>query len=323
MLHMRITSPADRTEAVVAVLEADAAVSSVSVVHGASVQPPGDLVLADVAREGANDVIEALRALRTHQVGTLQLDPVTTWVSKAAYEAEQQAPGSGADSVVWIQVIKGAYDDTELNWTFVSFITLATMLAAIAIVLDSQILTIGAMVLGPEFGAVAALGVALVRHRFRLLRRAARTLVVGFGTAIAVTTLLTLCGRAIGWVTVGDVVGPRPQTHFIYYPSGWSVAVAVIAGAAGVLSLTSSKTGGLSGVFISVTTVPAAGNVALGIAFGVGNEVWGSTLQLVINLVGMAIAGWLTLVLRQSIWSRVSARRARLVGRRVKRDPIW
>jgi hypothetical protein len=42
----------------------------------------------------------------------------------------------------------------------------------------------------------------------------------------------------------------------------------LIAGAAGVLSLTSAKTGGLSGVFISVTTIPAAGNVALGLAFG-------------------------------------------------------
>jgi len=304
-------------------LEADGAVSGVSVLRGASIQPPGDLILSDVAREGANGVVDSLRTLHLHQVGTLQIEPVKTWVSKAAYDTEQRTPGSGADSVVWLEVIKGAYDDTELNWTFLSFMTLATMLAAIGIIIDSQILTVGAMVLGPEFGAVAALGVAMVRRRFRLLRRAAVTLVVGFGLAIAVTTVLTLCGKAIGWITLDDVAGPRPETHFIYYPDRWSLVVAVIAGAAGVLSLTSSKTGGLSGVFISVTTVPAAGNVALGIAFGVGNEIWGSTLQLGINLVGMAIAGWLTLVLQHAIWSRVSARRARLLGRIAKRDSIW
>ncbi len=323
MLRLRITSPADRTDHALAALEADGAVSSVSVLRGASVQPPGDLIFADVAREGANDVVESLRALHLQPEGTLQIDPVTTWVSKAGYEAEQRTPGSGADSVVWIEVIKGAYDDTELNWTFLSFISMATMLAAIAIVIDSQILTIGAMVLGPEFGAVAALGVALVRRRFRLLRRAAVTLVVGFGLAIAATTVVTLCGKAIGWVTLDDVTGPRPETEFIYYPDHWSLVVAVIAGAAGVLSLTSSKTGGLSGVFISVTTVPAAGNVALGLAFGVGTEIWGSTLQLGVNLVGMAIAGWLTLVLQQTIWSRVSARRAKFLGRIAKRDSMW
>lgn len=46
--------------------------------------------------------------------------------------------------------------------------TLATSLASIAIVLDSPILVIGAMVLGPEFVAIAALALALVRRRYSL-----------------------------------------------------------------------------------------------------------------------------------------------------------
>ena len=91
--------------------------------------------------------------------------------------------------------------------------------------------------------------------------------------------------------------------------------MAVIAAAAGVLSLTSAKVGGLSGVFISVTTVPAAGNVALGLAFGLGTEVRGSALQLLVNLTGMAIAGWLTLTFQQAVWGRMSARRERLMRR--------
>jgi len=95
--------------------------------------------------------------------------------------------------------------------------------------------------------------------------------------------------------------------------------VAVIAAAAGVLSITSARTGGLSGVFISVTTVPAAGNVALGLAFGAGDEIWGSTLQLLVNLTGMALAGWATLALQQLVWSRMSARRSQLM-RRIRRQ---
>ena len=163
--------------------------------------------------------------------------------------------------------------------------------------MDSQILVIGAMILGPEFGAVAALGVALVRRRFTLFRLAARTLVLGFAAAIAITAALALLARVLGWVTVDDVMGPRPGTDFIYSPDRWSLIVAVIAAAAGVLSITSARVGGLSGVFISVTTVPAAGNVGLGLAFGAGHEIWGSTLQLALNLSGMAVAGWATLSL--------------------------
>lgn len=315
MLHLRITSPTAATESVLTLLEADDSISALSVIRNACLRPPGDLVVADVAREGANEIIDGLRDLGIHLGGSLHIEPVTSWISKDGFEAERRTPGSSADSVVWAEVTQRAYGDSELNWTYGSFMTLATLIATIAIVLDSQILVIGAMVLGPEFGAVAALGVALVRRRYALLRRAMVTLVAGFGVAIALTTLFALAAKALGWVTLNDVTGPRPGTHFIYFPDKWSFIVAVIAGAAGVLSVTSARTGGLSGVFISVTTVPAAGNIALGMAFGVAHEVWGSTLQLALNLSGMALAGWATLALQQAVWGRVSAKRAAMVRR--------
>ncbi len=315
MLHLRISSPAAITEAVISALSDDPAVSSLAVLRGASVRPAGDVVLADVAREAANDLVDRLRALGVQRDGSLDIEQVRAWMSQRGFDAERLAPGSSADSVVWADVTHQAYEDSEFNWTYLSFMSMATLIAGIAIILDSQILVIGAMVLGPEFGAVAALGVALVRRRFTLLALAARTLLVGFAVAITVTTLAALVGRALGWVTIEDVTGPRPETGFIYTPDKWSFIVAIIAAAAGVLSVTSARVGGLSGVFISVTTVPAAGNVALGLAFGVGDEIGGSSLQLLVNLSGMAIAGWVTLAIQQAVWSRVSIHRARLVDR--------
>jgi uncharacterized hydrophobic protein (TIGR00271 family) len=316
VLCLRVYSASDTTDAVMQLLGEDPAVSSLVLVKRASVKPSGDLVLADVAREAANDVIDRLRALGVQRDGTIHVEPVRTWISKAGFEAERQAPGNSADSVVWSDVVQRSYEESELNWTYLSFMTLATLIAGIAIVLDSQILVIGAMVLGPEFGAIAALGVALVRRRYMLLQLAGRTLFLGFAAAILVTTIAALLGRALGWVTIADVIGPRPGTAFIYTPDKWSFLVALIAAAAGVLSLTSAKVGGLSGVFISVTTVPAAGNVALGLAFGVSHEVWGSVLQLLINISGMALAGWATLTFQQAVWSRVSIRRSRLASSR-------
>lgn len=312
MLHLRITSPAVLTDDVMALLEADPAVSGLSILRAASIRPAGDLVLADVAREGVNELIDRLRQLGLHETGSIHVEQVQAWASEDGLIAEQRTPGSSADAIVWIDVTNRAYEDSELNWTYLAFMALATLIAGIAIVLDSQILIIGAMVLGPEFGAVAAVGVALVRRRFSLLALSARALVVGFLAAIAVTTIAALVGRGLGWITLEDVTGPRPQTAFIYTPDRWSFIVAVIAAAAGVLSLISAKSSGLSGVFISVTTIPAAANVALGLAFGVGHEIAGSTLQLVVNLAGMAIAGWATLAIHQFLWNRFSRRRASL-----------
>lgn len=309
VLTIRVSVPEALSTQVVELLHADVAVSSLAVVRGASLDPPGDVVLADIAREGVNPVVDRLHELGVTDEGTIHVEPVQAWLSRRGLKAEKRTPGSSADSVVWADVTQRAYEESELNWTYLSFMTLATLLASIAIVLDSQVLVIGAMVLGPEFVPIAALGLALVRRRRSLFGRAARTLILGFATSIVLATLAALLARWLGWVDIGDITGRRPDTEFIYSPDRWSFVVAVIAAAAGVLSLTSAKVGGLSGVFISVTTVPASGNVALGLAFGAWDEVRGSGLQLVLNLSGMALAGWATLALQSALWSRVSVRR--------------
>ncbi len=314
MLHLRALVPADLTDPMLGILEESPDVSAIAVHPGASVRPTGDVVHADVTREGANVVIEALRELGVARRGTLHIEPVNTWVSAAALKAEEESPGASADAVVWVEVGNRAYAESELNWTYLSFVVMATLLAGIAIILDSQVLTIGAMVLGPEFVPIAAIGLALVRRRPRLLRLASRTLVLGFVVAILSTTLVSLAGRALGWVVRSDLER-RSLTNFIYQPDRWSLVVAVLAGAAGVLSLTSSRMGGLSGVFISVTTIPAAGNIALGLAFGAWEEISGSALQLVINLVAMILAGWATLWAQQFIWDHVQVWKPSMIGR--------
>ncbi len=305
MLQLRLAIPADLTEDVVLVLSTEPSVSSLAVMRGASLLPKGDIVHADVAREHANPVITRLRDLGVARRGTLHIDPVETWLSKAALDAEIQTPGSAADSVIWPEVGARAYSDSELNGTYLIFMVLATLIAAIAIVLDSQVLVIGAMVLGPEFGPIAALGLALVLKRRALFGFALRTLLIGFGVSILVTTLIAVIVRAFGWVEPALIASERPATRFIYHPDGWSFAVAVMAAIAGVLSLTSGRMGGLSGVFISVTTVPAAGNIALGLAFWVPEEIIGSATQLAINLVAMMLAGWLTLFVQDKLVNRL------------------
>ena len=132
MLHFRIWSPAAKSEAVIKALSDDPAVSSLAVLRGA-VRPPGDVVLADVAREAANDVVDRLQALDVHRDGSIDIEQVRAWMSQRGLDAERQAPGSSADSVVWADVTHQAYADSELNWTYVSFMTMATLIASIAI----------------------------------------------------------------------------------------------------------------------------------------------------------------------------------------------
>ncbi|MCP9953049.1 DUF389 domain-containing protein [Actinomadura madurae] len=311
MLHLRAIVPADRTERVCAVLDGCAGAANVVVLEGAARAPRGDLVTADVARESANEVLDALRALGVDRDGSIALDKVDLTLSERAELAKERAPGHGDDAVVWEELDRQVSEGTALTWSFVAFLALATQLAGIAALIDSPVLVVGAMVLGPEFGAVAAICYGLVRLQPGRIVEAVRALAAGFAVAIVITYVCALVSRWIGVIELDRLPDDRPLTAFIYSPDRWSFIVALLAGAAGVLSLTAGKSSALVGVFISVTTVPAAGNLAVAMALKHASEITGSLLQLAVNFAGMIIAGALTLVVQRAVWSSVLRRRGR------------
>jgi uncharacterized hydrophobic protein (TIGR00271 family) len=321
LLSLRVTVPPDRTPAVRDLFEDCPGTAHLAVLAGASVCPPGDVVVADVARESADGLIAALRGLGVDRDGGICLETVEAAVSRRAEEAERAAPGEGSDAVVWEQVIRSVAADASLSISYLAFLTIATLIAAIGIVNDSAILVIGAMVLGPEFAPLAGLALGTVHGRRGLVRRSAVSLLVGFALAIAVATLAALAGRALGWYGTDLLHADRPQTGFITAPDRWSLVVAVLAGIAGVLSLTSAKSGALVGVFISVTTVPAAGAMALFLALGGGRQFAEAAAQLGINLAGILVAAVVTLVVQRMVWRRVPRAVPRTVGRPSPAEP--
>lgn len=311
MLHLRLIVPEDRTRDVVRLLAGDAAVTHLVVVPGAARQPHGDLVECDVAREGASLVLESLRDLGVEHEGAIVASALELVLSDAAAAAEEAAPGDPTDAVVWEQVEARTSDEVSLSATYLVYLSVATMLAAVGVLLDSPILIIGAMVVGPEFGPLAALCVAIVQRRWDVMRSSLLALVVGFPVAMAVTIVFTWL---LTWADLADpsmLTAERPLTSFIWRPDALSFVVAFLAGIAGMLSLTTTKSGALVGVLISVTTVPAAANAAAALAFGVWAEAWGSTVQLALNLAAIVLAGLLTLSVQRWFWGRREMRQTR------------
>ena len=76
----------------------------------------------------------------------------------------------------------------------------------------------------------------------------------------------------------------------------------MLAGIVGVVSLTESRANALIGVFISVTTIPAAAALGLSLAYESWSRALGSTWQLLLN-VGLLIAvGAFALRVQRRIW---------------------
>lgn len=310
MIHVRVVAPPDRVEAVLDVLQRAPAVVNLVHLPGAARKPDGDLVLCDVAREDASVIVGRLRDLGVARDGSIALDPVDTSLSAAADRAERAAEGLPSDAVVWERVESVVGESTELSWSFLAFMVIATLLAAIAILLDSPVLLVGAMVVGPEFGPIAAIAVALVQRRGALARRSLAALIAGFAVAVVTAYTGTELLDALGIVSDGHTNAVRPFTGFISHPDALSFLVAYLAGTAGILSLTTSKSAALIGVLISVTTIPAAANMAVAAAEAAWAEFGQAAAQLGLNLAALLLAGVLTLMVQRVAFSARRRRRA-------------
>lgn len=315
MIHLRIVAPDATSERVVDLLDASPSVASLARIVGASRKPPGDLVLCDVLREDASVVIDDLRELGVPEEGSISVEEIDSQLSRAADLAERAEHGMAGDAVVWEEVEARTSESTELNANFLAFMVLACLIGSVGIFTGSPILIVGAMVVGPEFGPLAALSVAIVQRRRDVGLRSLTALAVGFPVGISGAFLFALFARWTDLIGPGFAVGAHPLTAFISEPSSFSFIVALFAGAAGVLSLTAAKSGALVGVLISVTTIPAAAAIGVSAALGDWSDWRGSIAQLAINLGAIVIAGVLTLRVQNRVFER---RRRRHRGDRAR-----
>jgi uncharacterized hydrophobic protein (TIGR00271 family) len=313
VIHLRIVAPEKVAHRALEVLDASPAVLNIVHLHGVARKPDGDVILCDVAREEASVIIGDLKELDIPRVGSIAVEEVDTAISDAAVEAEKAAPGLPSDAVVWEEVEQRTSENTELSFGFVLFMVLAMQIGAVGILLDQPILIVGAMVVGPEFGPLAGLSVAIVQRRPEFARRSLMALGVGFPIGIVMALGVTLIYKWTGVAPDDFSTAAHQLTGFISEPDFFSFTVAFAAGIVGMLSLTNAKSGALIGVLISVTTIPAASNIGVAAAYDDWGQAGGAAAQLGINLTTIVLAGVLTLYVQRRYY--VARRRKHL------RDP--
>ena len=310
---MRVIAPTAQTAAVKALLLDEPGATHVTVLPGIALQPPGDLIEADVTREAVDVLLEHLSRLEIDQTGDITWEVIDTTLSDAADAAEEAAPGDPADAIIWDELVARTGEDSRLSVSFQVFLTIACLLAAIGAITNSPVTVVGAMVLGPEFGPLAAIAVGLVLRRRDLIRRGAIALGIGFPIAMGITALATIVFDVSGLVSTSGLDN-LDQVDFIYEVGPFSFIVALLAGAAGMVALNSAKSAALVGVFISVTTVPAAAFASVALIEGRYAQAAGSALQLVVNLAGIVVAAVAVLMISRRNTARTQDLRKLSVG---------
>jgi uncharacterized hydrophobic protein (TIGR00271 family) len=311
VLQVRVVCPADLTEAAVARLRADVGCATLTLQRGAALEPEGDVITCEVVRERVNAVVEALRAIGVERRGAISIVEVDALASYQGRKSERAAPGHELDALPWALIEERARDDAELSVTFFALMALAAVIAAVGIIVDSAVLIIGAMIVGPEFGPLIAIAVGAYR-RLRLWTSAVVVLGAGLATAIAAATIVGLGARVAGESASSFEPASRFFTGFVTEPNAYSAVVALAAGVAGTISLARTQATALAGVLVSVTTIPAA--AAIGIDASAANwaDLGGASLQLAINLTALLLAAAVTLAVYGRAWSGATRRMRRV-----------
>jgi uncharacterized hydrophobic protein (TIGR00271 family) len=298
---LRITCPAELTEQVVHVLHTDGLATELAIMSGASRLTGGDLILADVPRSVVDDLVGRLPNLAAIEGLHVAVQPSERLVPEVV-------PNADDDAVIWAQVVRDVHDVGRFSVINVLLIVTACAIAAIGIAQDQLLLIVGAMAIGPDYYAIADACLSIVRGAWRRAAVSIGGLAVAFAAGAVGAWLLSEGLIAAGYQGSSDAT-PQSLTLFISRPDALSVVVALLAGVAGALAITLPDARGLVGVFVSVTTIPAAANIGVALAVSHYSAMGGAAVQLLVNVVSLLVAGVATLAVRKRLSVGSAARR--------------
>ena len=204
-------------------------------------------------------MVESLQRRGLHHDGAITLELLDTVVSDAAAVAEAATPGAGGDALVWEELrvaprrrctdclVPGVHGDRRVDCG------------------DRHSVGLGDPCHRRDGGRT---GLWTVGGDMRWAcpspaepgAQAARTMAIGVVTA-ACAAFAVIAMLRLAFVAPDQYVTDRILTSFISRPDAFAVVVAVLAGVVGMLSLTEGRSGALIGVLVSVTTIPAIGNI--------------------------------------------------------------
>ena len=199
------------------------------------------------------------------------------------------------------ELYAGVLETAKLNRVFLVMVALSSVVAAVGLVRDSGVIVLSAMVIAPLLGPNIALALATTLGDKKLHRTALRSSLTGFTLAIGLAILYGLLFRI--HPSTGEIAS---RTHVGF----GDIALALAAGTAGALSLTTGASGTLIGVMVAVALLPPT--VVTGMLIGSGHfkEASGAAELVAINLVCLILAAIITFLvqgIRPTSWYEAEA----------------
>jgi uncharacterized hydrophobic protein (TIGR00341 family) len=212
---------------------------------------------------------------------------------------EQTEQDTENDQAAWPRVSREELYQTvsqgaQLSHVYLVTVVLSTVVAAVGLLRGNVAIIIGAMVIAPLLGPNIALALASTLGDLKLVWRSVKTLLAG----VAVASLLSL---GIGFVVAVDPQSPeiaaRTQVHL------GDILLALAAGSAGALAITTGISTAVIGVMVAVALLPPL--VVVGLLLGAGHTMLAiqALILLVSNIACINLAGVVTF-----LWQKIRPR---------------
>jgi uncharacterized hydrophobic protein (TIGR00271 family) len=261
---------------------------------------PGQSVVSAAVRPRATDTtLDELRRLGVPD-GDITLTRVEVVGSLVTRTADA--------SFVWADVIGTARLNARPVARYLVFMFAAGVIGSYGVIDNNSILIVGAMAVSPDLLPITAIGVGIVARRLRLAARALVTLAVGLGVAAFAAALSAFVQDQLDLIPSDFDIDVTGVLGGLTVVSNETIAVALVAGIAGMLALETRASSGV-GVAISVTTIPAA--AYLGVAAGLQevDKALGALGVLGANVSMMVVGAVGTLVLQSLLMRRAVPKR--------------
>jgi uncharacterized hydrophobic protein (TIGR00341 family) len=264
-------------------------------------------------------VLETLREAGIDEsTYTVVLDART--VVSRDFEAmeERYAEEEDTDRIAREELVAAARDLVPSLSNYVILTVVSAVIATAGLLLDSPAVVVGSMVIAPLIGPAMTASVGTVVVDDELFNRGVKLQVVGVLLSVASAAVFAWFVRTVNLVPPFTDVTQIPQVRERLSPDFLSLAVAVGAGVAGSLSLTTGVSSALVGVMIAVALIPPAATVGIGIAWGRPMVSLGSGVLVLVNLLSINLAALVVLRYsgyRPTRWFQVDEARGATIRR--------
>jgi uncharacterized hydrophobic protein (TIGR00341 family) len=172
---------------------------------------------------------------------------------------------------------------------------ISSIVATAGLLLDSPAVVVGSMVIAPLIGPALGASVGSVIDDEELFVESAVYQLIGILLAIGAAAVFAWGVQATNIVPPGLALSEVDEISERLAPDLLSLAVALGAGVAGVVSIATGISVALVGVMIAAALIPPAAAAGIAIAWGEPAAAIGSTALVFVNVLSVNLAGLLTL----------------------------